>query len=216
MARNGRRHRLVLYTYMLNRWWKYTLGIGIAVLGLTAALALLPIQLPQYHILWVSDWILRVAAGAGVYAVMLSLLFIGISKLAYVQPSANNLRLITPFLRMDISYRRILKASSVEVQHLFPYGRYHGWKQNFLRSVANDTAIVLDLRGWPLPRPVLKLFLSPFFFPDKSARLALLVPKWMDFSMDMENFRSIWLESQQQSHKTPQSDLLASISKNNK
>ncbi len=24
MPRNGRRHRLVLYTYMLNRWWKYT------------------------------------------------------------------------------------------------------------------------------------------------------------------------------------------------
>lgn len=213
MARYGRRHRLVLYTQLLERWWKYTLAIGILMLVLTAGLALLPIWLPQYHVLWISDRVMSVAGGAGIYAIMLSLLFIGISKLAYVQPYDNHLRLVTPFLRLDISYRRILKASTVELQHLFPYAAYTGWKHKFLRAVANDTAIVVDLRGWPLPRPLLKLFFSTFFFPDKSARLALLVPKWMDFSMDLENFRSQWLEAQQGAHKTPQSDLLASIAK---
>ena len=213
MARNGRRHRLVLYTQTLDRWWKYTLAIGVLLLALTAGLALLPLSLNRGHFLWISDWVLRVAGGAGIYAIMLSLLFIAISKLAFVQPFDNHLRLILPFLRLDISYRRILKASSVEMQHLFPYANYSGWRQKFLRRMANETAIVVDLRGWPLPRPILQLFLSPFFFPDKTPRLALLVPKWMDFSMDLENFRSQWLDSQQASRNTPQSDLLASIAK---
>ena len=213
MARNGHRHHLLLYTYTLNRWWKYTLGIGVVLLALTTGLTLLPIWLPQAQFLRISEWTVRVAAGAGVGAVMLSLLFIGISKLAYVQPSATHLRLTTPFIRMDISYRRILKTSSVEMQHLFPYGSYRGWKQKLLHSLANETAMVLDLRGWPLPRPLLALFFSPFFFPDKTPRLALLVPKWMDLSIEMDNFRNLWLESQQQAHTTPQSDLLASIAK---
>ncbi len=82
------------------------------------------------------------------------------------------------------------------MQHLFPVSRYKGLRQRLLRPLANETAIVLDLKGWPLPRWMLNLFLSPFFFPDKSARLALLVPKWMDFSMDMDNFRSNWIDSQ--------------------
>ncbi len=117
---------------------------------------------------------------------------------------------------MNISYRRILKTSSVEMQHLFPIGRYKGWRQKLLRPLASQTAIVLEMNGWPLPRWVLDLFLSPFFFPDRSARLALLVPKWMEFSMEMESFRSTWLDSQHGPGSSPQSDLLASISKSRK
>jgi hypothetical protein len=216
MPRNGRRHRLVLYTIMLNRWWRYTLGIGLVLLALAAALAILPLQLPQYHILWVSDWILWLVVGSGGYALVLSVFLIAIRNLAYVQPCDTNLRLVTPFFRLDISYRRILKASSVEMQHLYPFRRLTGLRQRLLRPLANETAIVLDLKGWPLPRWVLDLFLSPFFFPDKSARLALLVPKWMDFSMDMDNFRSNWVDSLHGPDGTPQSDLLASISKSRK
>jgi hypothetical protein len=213
MPRNGRRHRLYLYTYMLDRLWKYTLGIGAAMLALAAGLAILPIQFQQFNIPWVSDRVLWVTAGAGAYALGLTIFLVSIRKLAYVQPFADHLRLITPFLRMDISYRRILKASSVEMQHLFPFGKSKGWKQKILRPLASQTAIVLDLKGWPLPRSLLGLFLSPFFFPDKTSRLALLVPKWMDFSMDMESFRSTWLDSLHDPDRTPQSALLASISR---
>ncbi len=216
MPNRGRRHRLVLYTYMLNRWWRYTLGIGAVLLGLVAGLTMLPGWLPQYHFLWLPDWILWVAAGAGAYATLLSIFFISIRKSAYVQPFATHLRLITPFLRLNISYQRILKTSSVEIQHLFPIGRYTNWQRGFLRPLASQTAIVLDLKEWPLPRRVLRLFLSPFFLPDKSPHLALLVPAWMDFSMDMDSFRSTWLESLHGPRRTPQSDLLASISKANK
>ena len=214
MPPHGHRHRLVLYTLMLNRWWKYTLAIGVIMLALAAGLAILPLRLPQYRFLWISDRILGVVAGAGGYALILSIFLFSIRNLAYIQPFENHLRLITPFLRLEIAYRRILKASSVEMQQLYPYGTYKDWRTRLLRQLASQTAIVLELKGWPLPRWILGLFLSPFFFPDRTApRLALLVPKWMDFSMDMDNFRSTWLDSLHDLGNTPQADLLASIAR---
>jgi hypothetical protein len=213
MPRNGHRYRLVLYTIMLDRWWKYTIGIGAVLLLLAEGLTILPLRLNQYHFLGLSDLIQLMVAGAGVYALMLSLFLIAIRNMAYVQPCADHLRLVTPFLRLNISYRRLLTASSVEMQHLFPVERYKDWRQGLLCPLAGQTATVLDLRGWPLPRWVLDLFLSPFFFPDKSCRLALLVPRWMDFSIDLESLRSTWLDSLNEPAASPRSDLLASITK---
>jgi len=142
----------------------------------------------------------------------MSLFLITIRKSAYVQPFPNHLRLVTPLLRMDIAYRRIRQATSVEMQRLFPIERSKGIKRSMLRHFAKNTAILLDMQGWPMPRWLLNLFLSPLFFPDKSSRLALLVPDWMAFSTDMESFRGTWLDSQRQPGASPQSDLLHSLS----
>jgi hypothetical protein len=216
MPRNGRRHRLILYTFMLDRWWRFALGIGIAFTLLVAWLGILPGALPKYHFLWVSDWVLWVAGGVGVAFILLGIFLILIRKSAYVQPFENHLLLATPILRMNISYRRIRQASSVEMQRIFPVEKYKGIKRRLLRPFAKKTAILLDLNGWPMPRWVLNLFLSPFFFPDRTARLAILVPDWMEFSTDMESFRGVWLDSQRQVTSSPQSDLLRNILKSRK
>jgi hypothetical protein len=68
------------------------------------------------------------------------------------------------------------------------------------------------LDNLPVPRWLLDLFLAPFFFPDKTARIALLVPDWMQFSNEMESFRSAWLESLRRPERSPQSEILASFS----
>jgi hypothetical protein len=211
MARNGYRHRLVLYTFMIDRWWKLTLGIGIALILLAAGLGGLPSVLPGYRFLWVDDMVLWVAGGAGAAAILLTFFLIAIRKSAYVQPFPTHLRLVTPFLRMNISYRRIRQASTSEIQRLFPVERSKGVRRRLLRKFATQTAIVLVMQGWPLPRWALGMFLSPFFFPDKSSRLALLVPDWMAFSTDMESFRGTWLDNQRQQAQSPQNQLFQNI-----
>ena len=216
MPRNGHRHRLILYNYMLNHWWKSTLWIGVLLLALAIELRILPEQLPQYHYLLVSDLTFWTVVGAGGYAIILSVFLILIAKSAYIQPCATHLNLVTPFLRMNISYRRIRQSSSVEMKHLFPINKYKGWRWRLARPLAGKTAIVLEMQGWPLPHWVLNLFLSPFFFPDKTSRLALLVPKWMDFSMEMESLRSDWLDSRHAPNFNPQSALLAGLSNSKK
>jgi hypothetical protein len=212
MSRHGRRHRLVLYTLILNHWWKLTQAIGIILLALAICMGILPVPLPAYlslHVSYFTPWIF---AGAGGYALVLSLFLIAIRKSAYVQPFAHHLRLVTPFLRLNISYRRISKASSVEVQYLYRLKKLKEWQLRLLRPLAGQTAIVLDMQGWPVPRRLLSLFLSPYFFPDKGSRLALFVPKWMDFSTELESYRSTWLDSQHQPDGSSRSALLGSLS----
>lgn len=215
MPRSGRRHTLVLYTYMLNRWWKSLLLLGIVMLGLVAGLAWLPISMPQYKFPWIEDWILWIAGGAGGFTVLAAIFIISIRKSAYVQPFPSHIRLVTPFLRMNIAYRRIRQASSAEMGRLFPpkKKRILGLHNSIMHPLAKKTAIVLEMNGWPLPRAALKLFLSPYFFPDKTSRLALLVPDWMAFSTDMESFRNNWQDGLRPAEKDPRASLLANINK---
>lgn len=215
MPSSGRRHTLVLYTHMLNRWWKSLLLLGMLMLGLVAGLALLPTSMPQYQFLQIVDWILWMAGGAGAFAVLAAIFLITIRKSAYVQPFPTHIRLVTPFLRMNIAYRRIRQASSAEMGRLFPpkKKRVLGLHNSIMRPLSKRTAIVLEMNGWPLPRAALKLFLSPYFFPDRTSRLALLVPDWMAFSADMESFRNNWQEGQRPVEKDPRMSLLADIKK---
>jgi len=214
MARNsGHKYRLFLYTYTLNRWWKLLLWIGILLLIVAAGLSLLPIFFPLGLFPIYPDAIIGIVAGAGGFTIVLALFLIAIRKSAYVQPFKSYLRLVTPLLRMNISYKRIRQASSVEMQRLFPVERYKGWRRKFLRPLAGQTAIVLEMNGWPLSRWALNLFLSPFFFPDKSPRMALLVPGWMDFSTEMESYRGAWAQSQREAERAPQFVVLRRLSK---
>jgi len=210
----GQHHRLVLYTYVINYWWGTILGIGIVLFVLVAIIKWLPGFLPGYTPPQLASWVPSLTGVLGAFAVLIAIFLLAIRNAAYVQPYDTHLRLVTPFMRMNISYRRFKQASSAEMGRLFPPENFHGWKRDFLRPLSKLTAIVLELNDWPLPRSVLNLYLSPFFFPDKTVRIALLVPDWMRFSNEMESFRSAWLQKILKSGSTPQADLLASFSDN--
>lgn len=213
MPTRGRRHRLILYTYLLNRWWRATLFLGCCLLALVASLIWLPKFLPQFSFLQVDEFILWLAGVMGLFAVLLSILLLSIRKSAYVQPCDNHLRLATPFMQVNISYRRFLRTSSIEMNRLFPLEKLRGRKLDLLRPIAMETAVVLELKGWPIPRKVMEMFLSPLFFPDETSRLALLVPDWMRFSTELETFRSDWLNTFIRPDNDPRRELLNSLSR---
>jgi hypothetical protein len=52
------------------------------------------------------------------------------------------------------------------------------------------TAIKIELNGFPLPPSVLRFFLSPFFFQDRTPHFIILVNDWMGFSSELESMRS--------------------------
>jgi hypothetical protein len=157
---------------------------------------LFPAWFPGLAVTPISTTGLLMLAGAGAFALLLAFFLLTIRKFAYVQPFDNHLLLVTPFLRLKIAYRRIRQASSVEMMRLFPLKRYRGRKRAILRRMMKYTAIVLELNGLPLSRGSLEMFLSPLFFPDKSPRIALIVPDWMKFSAELESFRGAWQDSQ--------------------
>ncbi|MGC8855836.1 MAG: hypothetical protein ACP5QU_03470 [Anaerolineae bacterium] len=183
MARPGRRYPLVLYTYMLNRWWPATLFLSA---GLFALAWVGERYLPEADQAWRWQALLAV----GVFTLLMTAFLFLIRKAAYVQLFHDHFRLVTPFLRLNISYKRIQKTSSATVNALFPPKSLSGWQREILAPLGAKTAVVIHLNGYPVSRSFLRFFLSPFFFADKTPHFVLLVDDWMRFSMDLESLRT--------------------------
>jgi hypothetical protein len=206
----GHRHKLVVYSHTLDQWWRLIFFIGFFLLVIPVSLVYLPYLQSTRQTYALSTTTLWMLSGTGTFTILAALFLATIRYFAYVQPARDHLRLVTPFLHLKISYRRIKQTTSIQFVELFrpPYQRS---KASLCRQLARYTAIVLDLNGLPLPRAALLLFLSPLFFPDHTARLALLVPDWIKFSNELESFRGGWTQAQQSVETDPRQKLYASI-----
>lgn len=181
--RRGRRYPLLLYTRMLDRWWPALFLIGLG----TASLAW-----PFYSDLYTrltEPWRWMTMAGTGGLVAAASLLMLLMRSSAFVQPFQDHLLLVTPFLRMRISYRRFKQTTTTVMGTLFPPRRLRGLRRDILEPLFGETAVVIDLNALPLPRSVLRLFLSPFFFKDETPHIVILVRDWMRFSTELESMR---------------------------
>lgn len=183
MARAGKRYPLIVYQHMMNRWWPAMVALGIGMFGIAYAEYLDPMApfLP---------WRWRLAGGVGVLAILVGLFFIIAKQLAFVQPLPKSLRLATPFMRLNISYKRIRKTTATDMHYLFPKNSMSGWVQDIFAPLASKTALIIELTGYPVSPRLLRLFLYRFFFKDDTPHLVILVPDWMSFSTELESMRS--------------------------
>ena len=183
MKRPGRRYPLLMYTRMMDRWWPALFFLGLALLALAW---------PFYRDLYTrltQPWRWTAFAGLGAIVIMVSLLMLALRKSAFVQPFGSYFRLSTPFLRLNISYRRIRSTTTTAMTALFPMENLRGMQREIIRPLLSRTAVVVDMTALPLPVTTLRLFLSPFFFKDQTPHLVILVDDWMRFSTELESRR---------------------------
>lgn len=183
-GRVGRRYPLLLYTRMLDRWWPALLLIGLGMLALAW---------PFHSDLYVrltEPWRWRILAGVGALVIGASFLMLLLRKSAYIQPFPDHLKLATPLFRLNISYRRMSRTTTAAMSILFPPRSLHGLKRDILEPFFGSTAIVLELNALPIPVSALRLFLSPFFFKDRTPHLVILVTDWMRFSTEMQSMKA--------------------------
>ena len=192
MAKGGRKYRLLLYEYMLDRWWPMTF--------LTAMMIFINVGA-----LWTAEWYFKnpaenplptlsmagrvIMLAIGVICLLFTVLLLIIRKMAYVQLFNEHLQLATPFLRLNISYKRIQRITTAQLFNLFPPKSLSGWNRELLAPISGNTAIVIHLTSYPLPRVSMRLFLSPFFFYDKTSHFVLAVDDWMGFSTELDSRR---------------------------
>jgi hypothetical protein len=183
MARAGHKYPLIVYRHVLNRWWPamFALGLGMFGFGYTEYIQPLGPFLP-----W--RWQLCIVVGG--LAIFVGIFFWVIRFFAYVQPFPNHLKLITPFMRINISYKRIQKTTATEMRYLFPYNRMSWWVREIFSPLATKTALVIDLSSYPISPVLLRLFLYRFFFKDKTPNFVILVQDWMRFSAELESMRA--------------------------
>ncbi|MDD2923503.1 MAG: hypothetical protein PHQ36_14550, partial [Anaerolineales bacterium] len=171
---------LVVYTHMIDRWRPAVFTLGLALLGLAWAV----------YSRGLEEWRWLVSASVGGLCIFLSAIMLVTRKSGYVQPFTDHLRLATPFLRLNISYKRFRRTASANMGALFPPKSVSKWRADIIQPLANKTAIVVELTGHPMSQSALKLFLSPLFFKDKTPHLILLVDDWMRLSGELESMRA--------------------------
>ena len=183
MARAGHKYPLVVYRHLVNRWWPALIAIGLGMFALAYSEYIQPIS--QFI-----SWRWQLFAAIGGLSIFIGIFFWVIRYFAYVQPYPNYLKLVTPFIRINISYKRIKKTTSSEMRYLFSMKSMSGWVQDIFSPLANNTAVVIELTGYPVSPLLLRLFLFRFFFKDKTPHFVILVKDWMRFSSELESMRS--------------------------
>lgn len=183
MARAGRRYPLIIYRHMLNRWWPPMIAIGLGMFALAYSEYIAPLGpfLP---------WRWQLAAAVGGLAILVGVFFWIIRFFAYVQPFPTYLKLATPFMRINISYKRIRRTTTTEMRYIFNYKGMSWWIKEIFSPLATKTALLIELNGYPISPTLLRLFLYRFFFKDKTPHLVILVDDWMRFSSELESMRS--------------------------
>jgi len=183
MARAGHKYPLIVYRHMVNRWWPAMIAIGLGMFALAYSEYIEPMGrfLP---------WRWQLFAAIGGLSILVGIFFWVIRYFAYVQPYPTYLKLVTPFIRINISYKRIKKTTATEMRHLFSYKSMSGWVRDIFSPLANNTAVIIELNGYPISPVLLRLFLSRFFFKDKTPHFVILVKDWMRFSSELDSMRS--------------------------
>jgi len=168
---------------MLNRWWTPMIAIGLGLFGIAYGQYLEPLG-PFLPSMWLPFVVI------GVLAILIGFFFLLIRHIAYVQVFPGYLRFVTPFLRFNISAKRIHKTTTADMGQLFPPAKMSGWIKEIFAPLARETALVFELKGFPISPVILRLFLSRFFFKDKTPHLVILVKDWMKLSAELDGMRS--------------------------
>ena len=180
MAQGGRRYPLVIYTHMIDRWRPWIFWLGVALLGLAGVV-----------FYWgMEQWRWVAFGSVGIFNIFASILMWIIRKSAYAQAFPDHLRLVTPFLRMNISYKRFRRSGPANMGALFPPNRVSSAQAEVVQHVAGMTAVVIEFTGHPMSQSALRFFLSPLFFKDKTPNLVILVDDWMRLSSELDSIRS--------------------------
>jgi hypothetical protein len=187
--KKGDRHPLLLYRRVMGRLWAPALVLGLLLL-----------------LVWIWGWFYPTPlleggdniwlAVAGLVSLAFALFALLGRSVAYVQPNRDHLRLVTPFLRMNISYRRLRNSHPAVFTQLFPPDEASWAQLNVLDPFYGRTAVVVELADYPMNPRIMRFFLAPQMFSPRSKGLVLLVPDWMAFSTELDSFRGTWLQSQ--------------------
>lgn len=181
----GQRFRLLLYRRFFDRLWKATLVLGLALAGVwwQGELGLIIVVPPA-----LDPWIFL----AAIVVLVFTLFAMLARNMSYVQARRDHLRVVTPFLRLKVSYRRVRSVHPAEFHQLFPPVEA-GWAdRRLLAPFYPETAVVVEVIDYPFSPALLRFFLPPQMFYPQMPGFVFVVNDWMTLSTEIDSLRGIY------------------------
>ena len=195
-SQTGKRQSLLMYRRTVDRLFIATLLLGLMLLTVWF-----------YPLLggvgFISQGIQAIISVSAAVVLTLSMFAFLARFRAYVQVKQTHLSIVTPLIHLNISFHRLRSAHPALIQQLFP-AKVSSWaRRSYLRPFYGKTAIVVDLKGYPLNSALLRLFFTKEMFSPQNLGFVLLVPDWMMFSTELDTLHGKWLGGQNNKGKLP-------------
>jgi hypothetical protein len=112
-------------------------------------------------------------------------------RVAHVRCEANGLRLQGPLMPLLISYRRVERTRLAPLAKVFDPQKDRAARRWPL-TYWNMTAVLVDLKGFPVPPWWLRLWFDRHLFLPGGTGLVLLVEDWMGLSQQLDGALSAY------------------------
>jgi hypothetical protein len=113
-------------------------------------------------------------------------IYTGLARRASICCTPDHFTLRGPIYPVVFSYRRIKDIRPVDFATIYPPTEEKRARWRLYRDLWGKTAVVVDLKGYPLPQKWLKLWFSSYLFHPKETALVLLVDEWMSLVRQIE------------------------------
>jgi hypothetical protein len=172
----GKRHPLLLH----RRFSDQVFWPAIAIFAICAGLLVwnpAPFQPSRLHL-----GIMLVGTG------LILVLTLAFRLTAYVQCRLDGLLVQTPFQRVRIPYAHIRITRPTQLYHLFPPDAQRWTQRSFLAPLLGKTVVVAEMDELPHRAGWLKFWMGKYMVCSDVVGLALLVPDWMAFRSELDEF----------------------------
>ena len=195
--KRGQRHKLLLYQSSMDQIWPASLFFGLVLMAVWFFSGRLLPGLSQEQ-----DATIFIG---GVVVLAIAAFTLVSRYAAYVQAFPDHFRLITPFLRLKISYRRVTGIRATQFQALFSPQQARFFERGSLEPFYAATVVLVELTDYPLSQRSMRLFFPRHFFTPGKSGLVLLVNDWIGLSQDLDHFSLQWRQNQLNSQTRPRS-----------
>jgi Na+/melibiose symporter-like transporter len=115
-----------------------------------------------------------------------------LSRIPYVQCTPRTVKIQTPFMPVVFSYKRIENTRPNNIHDVFPPQKQKGERKKMLETLWGETAIVVDLKGYPMSKSLLRTVLGPYLLTPKGTGFVFLVKDWMTLSRQLSDYQEQW------------------------